>query len=327
MRFVLSPQVLARTRFVVSPIAETIGTLTMGRTRLEQPRSGWTSPEEVRLLPALRRWEGADPLRARLLDLVAHTTWFPDFLGLAPPATGEVHLADELSQIAAWDHAACRATLEDSAREAWTPQDLDWLDTPELPGRIADLLGSAWEDLIAPDWPRRRRILHREIAFRTALIGSVGWAGAVEGIARDVTWEDPDSLVISLRQDSAVPVDSHLSFVPTTQVRGRWSCDGPVGVALVYGARGSRVEVPVAARGALGRLLGTGRASVLLALDLPATPSQLSADLGLALGTIGGHLSVLDGAGLVHRARTGREVYYRRTELGEALVAQGPDGA
>ncbi|GAB4096551.1 winged helix-turn-helix domain-containing protein [Brachybacterium horti] len=328
MRFVLTPSALARTRFVVSPLAELIGTLTSGVTALEEPRrvlpqqSPAPSRTEGLDHAALHRWRFEDPLHYAFTDLIAHTKWFPDLVGLAPPATGEVRLIDELAQIAAWDPQAAVSTLEDSVAAAWTPQQTAWLAAPSLPDRIADLLGSAWEQLIAADWPRRQRILRREIAFRTALIGTTGWAGAVDGIARDVAWEDPDALLVSRRVDRSLTVSSHLCFVPTTQVRGRWTCDGPVGVALVYGARGSRAAVSPRTGRALGRLLGTGRAAVLLALDLQATPSQLHADLGYALGTVGGHLAVLEGAGLVHRARTGREVHYRRTELGEALVGE-----
>lgn len=333
MRFVLTPGALARTRFVVSPLAELVGALAGGVTALEEPRrtsptpSSATSRADGLDLDALHRWRTADPLHTAFTDLIAHTKWFPDLIGLAPPATGEVRLVGELAQIAAWDPQAAVSTLEDSVAAAWTPQQTAWLAAPDLPGRIAAALGSAWEELLAADWPRRQRILRREIAFRTALIGTTGWAGAVDGIARDVVWEDPDALRVSHRLDRSLTVASHLCFVPTTQVRGRWTCDGPVGVALVYGARGSRAAVSPRRGKALGRLLGTGRAAVLLALDLPATPSQLHADLGYALGTVGGHLAVLEDAGLVHRARTGREVNYRRTELGEALVAgQGATG-
>ncbi|MGO3209985.1 MULTISPECIES: ArsR/SmtB family transcription factor [unclassified Brachybacterium] len=328
MRFVLTPGALARTRFVVSPLAELVGALSSGVTALEEPRRARPQPSSAPSrtegldLAALRRWRTVDPLHTAFTDLIAHTKWFPDLVGLAPPATGEVRLVGELAQIAAWDPQAAVSTIEDSVAAAWTPQQTAWLAAPDLPGRIAAALGSAWEQLIAADWPRRQRILRREIAFRTALIGTTGWAGAVDGIARDVAWEDPDALLVSRRVDRSLTVSSHLCFVPTTQVRGRWTCDGPVGVALVYGARGSRAAVSPRTGRALGRLLGTGRAAVLLALDLPATPSQLHAELGYALGTVGGHLAVLEGAGLVHRARTGREVHYRRTELGEALVGK-----
>lgn len=320
MRYVLSPQAISRTRFVVSPLAELLGALTDARAACERTRPGvgTIGPDVDRA--AFLRWEAGDPLRRNLTDLISHTKWFPDFLGLAPPARGEVRLEDELDQIAGWDGAAARSTLEDSVREAWTEQDTGWLALPDLPQRIAEHLAAAWEELIAPDWRRRQQILRREIAFRTALIGSAGWVGAIDGIARDVAWEDPDALIVSRRTQRDLSVEDHMSFVPTTQTRGRWTCDGPVGVALVYGARGSRAAVGRRPGRGLGRLLGTGRTAVLLALDLPATPTQLHEDLGYALGTIGGHLSVLDEAGLVHRARVGREVIYRRTELGESMV-------
>lgn len=328
MRFVLSPGALARTRFVVSPLAELVGALASGVVALEEPRrarpQSTSAPSRTEGVDpvAFHRWRAADPLNSAFTDLIAHTKWFPDLVGLTPPATGDVRLIDELAQIAAWDQQAAVSTIEDSINAAWTPQQTAWLAAPDLPSRIAAALGSAWDQLIAPDWPRRQRILRREIAFRTALVGTTGWAGAVDGIARDVTWEDPDALLISRRTDRSLTVSSHLCFVPTTQIRGRWTCDGPVGVALVYGARGSRAAVSPRTGKALGKLLGIGRAAVLLALDLPGTPSQLHAELGYALGTVGGHLAVLEGAGLVHRARTGREVHYRRTELGENLVGE-----
>ncbi|MFC0673298.1 ArsR/SmtB family transcription factor [Brachybacterium hainanense] len=320
MRFVLTPGALARTRFVISPLAELIGALTGGAAALEAPRQAVGSGAAGTV--AFRRWRAEDPLHASFVDLIGHTKWFPDLIGLAPPATGEVRLEAELAQLAAWDPDATVRTLEDSVAQAWTPQETAWLRTPALPVRLAAALRSAWARLIVPDWARRQRILRREIAFRTALIGSSGWAGAVDGIARDVLWEDPDALLVSRRTGTSLLVHEHLSFIPTTQVRGRWTCDGPAGVALVYGARGSRAAVAPRRGQALGRLLGTGRAAVLLALDLPGTPSQLHAELGYALGTVGGHLAVLEDAGLVHRARTGREVHYRRTELGESLVGE-----
>ncbi|WP_199729499.1 hypothetical protein [Micromonospora sp. M71_S20] len=44
---------------------------------------------------------------------------------------------------------------------------------------------------------------------------------------------------------------------------------------------------------------------------------------GLSLGTVGGHLRVLLDAGAVGKRRSGREVLYWRTPLGDALTAGG----
>ncbi|MFJ2903705.1 ArsR/SmtB family transcription factor [Streptomyces sp. NPDC087212] len=59
----------------------------------------------------------------------------------------------------------------------------------------------------------------------------------------------------------------------------------------------------------------------------PATISQLAGSLGVAKGSVGYHLKVLHGAGLVHvcetrRVRGGTERYYRRTPLTAAPPTQ-----
>ena len=69
------------------------------------------------------------------------------------------------------------------------------------------------------------------------------------------------------------------------------------------------------------RLLGRTRAELLLRLDTPASTTQLVRTTGYALGAVGDHLRVLREAGLVARARAGPSVVYRRTPIGDAVVA------
>ncbi len=101
----------------------------------------------------------------------------------------------------------------------------------------------------------------------------------------------------------------------------RTSCPGhhlPSGAPRRPGTRPARLASPGQA---LHRLLGGSRAAILLALEDPASTTQLAATLGQSLGGVGDHLTVLREAGLVTRARSGRSVLYRRTPVGDALAA------
>lgn len=93
--------------------------------------------------------------------------------------------------------------------------------------------------------------------------------------------------------------------------------------ALVYPARGFAAEAVQWPDDALGRLIGRNRAAMLYALERPSTSSELAAQLGLSLGTIGGHLMVLREANLIVGTRVGRRVVYRRTEAGHLLEVCG----
>jgi DNA-binding transcriptional ArsR family regulator len=73
-------------------------------------------------------------------------------------------------------------------------------------------------------------------------------------------------------------------------------------------------------------LLGPSRALVLQLLAEPTTTTAAAHQLALSLGAVSRHLSVLQAAGLASSIRRGREVFYRRTPLGDALVAAPAGG-
>jgi DNA-binding transcriptional ArsR family regulator len=116
-----------------------------------------------------------------------------------------------------------------------------------------------------------------------------------------------------------------LSFVPV-HGNGQWvAWDLPERFAVVYSATGAQAapDATDASRGGLARLLGANRAGVLALLDEPRSTTQLAALTGLPVGAVGNHLRVLLDAGTVLRRRSGREVLYWRTSLGDGLVAAG----
>jgi DNA-binding transcriptional ArsR family regulator len=62
-----------------------------------------------------------------------------------------------------------------------------------------------------------------------------------------------------------------------------------------------------------------------MALGTPRATIDLAAALGVTPGAVSQHLRVLEGGGLVTRARAGRRVLYRRTELGDRLATAPGD--
>jgi DNA-binding transcriptional ArsR family regulator len=157
--------------------------------------------------------------------------------------------------------------------------------------------------------------------------GSIRW--------RDGGIEAPTSRSVTVRLDG-----DGLLFVPSVFV---WPgvavyVEPPWPFALVYPARGIAAlwerAVPAPPQ-ALAGVLGRARAQLLTALDNPASTSQLVQLLGLSLGAVGDQLAALRRAGFVARERSGRSVLYRRTPVGDAVIAAasagdgpatGPDG-
>jgi regulatory ArsR family protein len=114
-----------------------------------------------------------------------------------------------------------------------------------------------------------------------------------------------------------------LFFIPAHCPGKGWTMwDEQHNFGIVYPVTGVFAENLEPPPDALARLLGQGRAGVLIRLEDPMSTSQLVAITGLGLGTVGDHLKVLRDAGAVQRRRSGREVLYWRTGLGDLLVTQ-----
>jgi DNA-binding transcriptional ArsR family regulator len=318
---------LAASRFAISPLIELRDAL-----RLLAGRSHHRPP------PGLRAWlDRARPVYDELrrdvaLDaLVAlqHDRWGADFIA-PPPASGlATRIGDELAAVRATSAAQARAEIDyclagASGLPAATRR---VLERPDAVAALADALTAAWEALLAPHWPQLRAILERDVLHRAARLTGVGWAGALDDLHPNVRWRAGR---IEIRRFSAVgELDlggRGLLFLPSAfgwPGVGIYK-DPPWHPALIYPARGiAALWDPPDEAGppdALARLLGTTRAAVLLALDEPASTSQLVGQLGASLGGVGDHLAALRDAGLVSGSRAGRSVLYRRTPLGDALV-------
>jgi len=104
---------------------------------------------------------------------------------------------------------------------------------------------------------------------------------------------------------------------------GAWLAEWPPDdYAVIY--PGIADQPPVHEQQSVDRLLGAGRARILRDLDHAATTSDLAAQFGAALGTIGEHLAVPRNTRLIAGTRIGHRVLDRRPGLGDQALAR-PD--
>ncbi|SDK18409.1 ArsR/SmtB family transcription factor [Streptomyces indicus] len=315
--WLISTDTLAGSRFVVSPLAETIASfMALERGTPHHPgERSWLDAH----LPAYRARLAADPLTAQTAKAAIGPAWNADYLTPIPDPEALPTFEQELAVIRATEPATARSDLTVSYGGPLPPA----LERDDLAERTADLLEWVWRHAVRPYWERRRRILEADIAARTAQLGRGGWSAALDGLRPGMRWLGDGRLRINAHPYPPRQLDAtQLLFVPVT-VKAGWSAwgDGGRRHALVYTCSGAlaeagRTQVPEA----LGALLGPARARVLVLLDTPKSTSQLVALTGQGLGSVGRHLKVLLDAGLAVRRRAGRSVLYFRSAAGEVLV-------
>ncbi|HET6652382.1 MAG TPA: ArsR family transcriptional regulator [Nocardioides sp.] len=311
---------LARSRFVVSPAAEvtaTLGALTAPADAAERALAAGHREAFTSMLDQ-------HPARRAILDLAWRPGWIADFLCL-PPRGPDMAFADQVELLRARGDDAVRADLSDVAQGRPLPP---VLREPGVVEHAIELVSWVWSHTVAADWARRERVLKADIVSRTSRLATQGWAAVLHDLGRDREWVGDGQLRIN-RYDlpsRKLDPDADLFFIPV-HARGSWvGWDIPHRYAVYYPVTGALAQIDGEAPNGLSRLLGPNRATVLDGLAHPTSTSHLVATTGLPLGTVGGHLRVLLDAGLVLRRRSGREVLYWRTALGDALVAAGGPG-
>jgi DNA-binding transcriptional ArsR family regulator len=313
--WLIGTDVLARSRFAVSPLAETIGALLAlagldtGRLQRDSVRAQ-IAPFQQRL--------AADPVTAALIDTAFQPTYTADFL-TTPPRPADRTFHDELRRVRDTPPPVALADLRFALGRPLAPR----LRTGDLPQRAADLLDWVWTHAVRPDWPRRRALLEADIVARTQRLSSGGWAGALDKMRPGMRWLGDGRLRINAYDNPPRELAAaSLSFVPVTASGGRVDWDEPDHYAIVYPCSGLLADSGYSPEPrALAALLGPARARILTSLAVPQSTTQLVAVTGYSLGSVGGHLKVLLDAGLARRRRAGRSVLYYRTPTGDDLVA------
>ncbi|MFI7080047.1 winged helix-turn-helix domain-containing protein [Micromonospora sp. NPDC049903] len=310
----IGAEALARSRFTVSALTETVAALKSLHAGVSLPgQRAWLEAH----VGAYRTRIANDPFAAALVRAAFRPRWLAGFL-TPPPDHPDATFTDELRRVRATSLEVARHDLSIGTGTPLPPE----LLSPDLPSRSADLLDWVWTHTVASDWPRRRRVLEADIVARTDHLSSGGWACALDRMRSGMRWLGDGRLQVNTydlpTEDLA---DAPLLFIPSSTRRGWLSSTRPHRYAVVYPcsamlADPSRNPPPEA----LSRLLGPVRAKILTLLDAPKSPTQLVALTGYGFGSVGGHLDVLLQAQLVGRRRSGRSVLYFRTPGGDLLV-------
>lgn len=323
VRIQLGGAALARVRFAVSPVFETVMALEVlrrpGAHAVHLPWAARVEPrlaaiDDLALLRALLRYEAK-----------------PAFL-MPVPTGARPDLDAELRRIRATPAAAVRQAVELLTDRP--PAALRDLAADPRPGlaRVVAALRAAHDALVAPYWPRIARLLDADIAYRARVLTGGGVAAVFADLHREVTWTDGELMLYpNLRPAEAVTVrlTGHgLVLSPSAFGWPRtWALVRVTGAGIVrYPARGVGAlwETRQPAPDALAALVGPTRAALLDLLAEPGTTSRLAARLGVTAGAVSQHLGVLRAAGLVATRRDGRALLHLRTDRADGLLSQPP---
>jgi DNA-binding transcriptional ArsR family regulator len=230
-----------------------------------------------------------------------------------------VTIEDELTAVAATSDAVLRRDLEETTRRRLLPE----LASARLTEAAVGLLQWVWTHTVETDWQRRERILRADVVARTGRLATHGWAAVLHDLGRDREWVGDGQLRIN-RYDlptRVLPTDAELYFVPVLSHASWVGWTEPTTYALYYPVAGRLAGTDAVRGGGLAALVGANRAFLLKLLDQPTGTTHLATLSNLPIGSVGNHLRVLLEAGVVMRRRSGRDVLYWRTPLGDALVA------
>ena len=311
---------MARARFALSPKAE----VTAALAALIRPREPTGRMFQATHRAAFEAMLDEFPLRRAVLEHSYRPRrgrlpgWLANYLGTPPPAPA-VSIDDELDTVAALPDSALRHDLEETT--------LRPLARPLRTGRVTEaavgLLRWTWTHTLETDWQRRERILRADVVARTGRLASHGWAAVLRDLGHGREWVG-DSLLRVNHYDlptRALPSTAELYFIPVTSPIGWVGWREPTAYAIYYPVAGRLAETDATRPGGLDRLVGANRAALLRMLEQPTGTTHLADRSRLPIGSVGNHLRVLLEAGAVTRRRSGRNVLYWRTPLGDALVA------
>jgi DNA-binding transcriptional ArsR family regulator len=315
IRIELDDDHLSRTRLAMSPTWELVASLCVLHD--DEPPL-----EHAEWIVRTRRALRGVPL-GPLADPFGGTRVVPDFMAPIPDEPSP-SVEAELELMRATEPDVVRADIADCyGDDVPPPWDAFLLRPREMLDRLAEAMHVYWEAVLADDWPRLRSVQEGDLLGRARALALSGPAAVLEELHPRMRWRPPtieldkphEELALEGRSLVLIPLVFAKSVLIANQSRDQV-------IALGYQARGTaELATPEVSDGRLDLLLGAGRATVLRALEQPATTTELALRLSYAPSTVSAHLDVLSRAGLVDRHRVRRSVFYGLNETGRSLVA------
>ncbi|MCW2756333.1 MAG: transcriptional regulator, ArsR family [Nocardioidaceae bacterium] len=324
--FVLSPEVLGRTRFTFSPLAEA----TMSLRLIGQPR-----PSHVHT-PWLRQARGR--LAAIDLDLLLAVVPQGRLIAscLVPPGlVSQPTIEDQLTALTELGVDRLARDLGDVWQGRTLPRRVDDLlaSGPRATAQLAETLWDYWDAAIQPFWPRMCAVLEDDVNHRVGRLVDHGFYSLLDDLHPEVRIEGDRLHIDKPHFPDSMHSATEMTLTPSVFVWPGLVLEDEGGrFALTYAARGiARVwegqESASAAQGEpLAALVGRTRAAILRRAAVPMSTTQIARDLGQSPASVSEHLAVLRDAGLVTSRRSGRSVLYRQTPLAEYVVRAEGDG-
>jgi DNA-binding transcriptional ArsR family regulator len=260
-----------------------------------------------------------------LFALVPPGGYLPDFI-TPPPESPLAGFEDELAAVRAAPDERVRFEVGVRVEEGMDAKlAAPFLRTPRRAvERLADALAAYWQVALAPHWPRVRALLEADVLHRARRLTEAGPSAVLADLHPDVRWR-AEGLEVAVAYTTTVALAGRGIVLMPTAFAARASAitSSYWQPTVMYPARGVGLlwepGAPAASE-ALSRVLGRGRAAVLLALDAPRTTGEVARRLEITAGGASQHLTALRAAGLVTAARHGRSVLYARSPLADQLA-------
>jgi hypothetical protein len=333
VRFELGVDDLAWTRFGFSPLAETVRSL----AAVSDPSYHALQLPWVRSIrPALH-----DLDVSLLFSLIGPTRGRERFLSgpsraiadcLTPIPTRFVpQFEDELAVLRATPPAIVRRDLLASHAPDPVPRPLTAVTrrghraVAALLHRICDELERYHEVAVAPSWPDMRLVLEADTTYRARQLATGGARLLFADMHPNLRWHDGALEIEEMISEHTVKASGRgLLLMPSIfALKPLPPLVPEEPPSLVYSSRGIGTlwsPPPPAPSSALASLIGAPRAQLLDMLAEPLATIELARRLKVTPSAVSQHLKVLHDGGLVNRARDGRQVLYRRSDLGDQLV-------